>query len=392
MVHRLSPWCTLVEAGQPWQRRVAAWGLMLGVIIVHGCVADHVSKAMLDLAMHDDMPKRMDVVFVREMEVKEPVLNTAVIKRAQPARTERERAPRQAHAASVPDPLRALAPVEPQPLDSIPVEPSASDPQVDGSAPRPTEGPASAATTAAAAAASAAPAPAPTGAARATAFAWPASTRLSYVLTGNYRGDIHGTAQVEWVRSGNHYQVHMDVTVGLSFLPLMSRRMTSDGQLTPEGLVPRSYDEDSKVAGRDRWRSTIRFEPDGIFLPNGRRRERWSGVQDAASQFVQMTYLFTIKPELLTPGNTVEIPLALPRNVDWWLYDVLGHETLHTPFGALDAVHLKPRRVARKGGDLTSEIWFAPSLAFLPARIRIQQDDNTYIDLMIKRKPQLAAE
>jgi hypothetical protein len=42
-------------------------------------------------------------------------------------------------------------------------------------------------------------------------------------------------------------------------------------------------------------------------------------------------------------------------------------------------VHLKPRRVARKGSDLTAEIWFAPSLAYLPVRIRIQQDANTFI-------------
>jgi hypothetical protein len=178
----------------------------------------------------------------------------------------------------------------------------------------------------------------------------------------------------------------------LSIFPLLSRKMTSDGHLTPDGLFPHSYDEDSKIVGRDRRRWTIRFEPDAIVMPDGHRRERWPGVQDSASQFVQLTYLFTVRPELLTAGNTIEVPLALPRNVDRWVYDVLDTETLHTPFGAVEGVHLKPRRVARKGGDLTTEIWFAPSLAYLPVRIRIQQDADTFIDLMIRRKPQLASQ
>ena len=42
------------------------------------------------------------------------------------------------------------------------------------------------------------------------------------------------------------------------------------------------------------------FDADAVVLANGERRERWRGVQDTASQFVQLTYLFTMRPELLT--------------------------------------------------------------------------------------------
>ncbi len=44
---------------------------------------------------------------------------------------------------------------------------------------------------------------------------------------------------------GQRYQVHLDVTVGLPIAPLMTRRMSSDGELTPQGLAPRRYDEDT---------------------------------------------------------------------------------------------------------------------------------------------------
>jgi hypothetical protein len=58
-----------------------------------------------------------------------------------------------------------------------------------------------------------------TAASAPVAFEWPPSTRLSYTLTGHYRGPVHGQAQVEWLRDGTRYQVHMDVSVGPSFAP-----------------------------------------------------------------------------------------------------------------------------------------------------------------------------
>ena len=96
------------------------------------------------------------------------------------------------------------------------------------------------------------------------------------------------------------------------------------------------------------------------------------------------------RTERLTPGSTIDVPLALPRNVSHWIYDVRDLDTLYTPFGHVEAYPLKPRRVARRGGDLSVEMWFAPSLHYLPVRLRIEQDAETYIDLMIARKPELA--
>ena len=83
-------------------------------------------------------------------------------------------------------------------------------------------------------------------------------------------------------------------------------------------------------------------------------------------------------------------PLALPRRQSVWVYDVREVEPVYTLFGEVEAVRLQPRREARKGDDLTAEVWFAPSLRYLPIRIRIRQDEETYLDLMIARKPQLA--
>ena len=217
------------------------------------------------------------------------------------------------------------------------------------------------------------------------------STRISYRLTGNVRGEVHGDAQVEWVRVGRRYQVHLDVTVGLSVAPLMTRRMSSDGDITPDGLSPRRYDQDTRIGFGTRQRASVLFEPGAVVLAGGQRRERLPGMQDTASQFIQLIYLFGTQPGLLRAGTSLDVPLALPRNTSVWAYDVLGEETVHSPIGPIAAVHLKPRRAVVKGGDLSAEMWFAPSYRYLPVRIRIQQDAETFVDLVVARKPELGA-
>jgi len=241
------------------------------------------------------------------------------------------------------------------------------------------------------AASSAAPAGASPEGAVAAPFEWPVSTRVSYRLSGNVRGEVHGDAQVEWIREGSRYQVHLDVTVGLHFAPLMTRRMSSDGDITAAGLSPRRYDQDTRIGFNKRQFATVRFEPDSVVLANGQRRERPAGLQDSASQFIQLSYLFGTRPDLLREGGSVEMPLALPRSTSRWVYDVVQRETVYTPIGPVDAFYLRPRRAVVKGGDLNAEIWFAPQWRYLPVRIRIRQDEETFVDLVIDRKPQLAA-
>ena len=120
-------------------------------------------------------------------------------------------------------------------------------------------------------------------------------------------------------------------------------------------------------------------------------REAPAAVQDTASQFVQLTWLFTTRPELLRVGNTIEMPLALPRRLDRWRYEVVARERLATPVGEVEAFHLKPRRAAeRPRGELSAEVWFAPALQYLPVRIRIEQDPETFVDLVLDAAPMQA--
>ena len=244
--------------------------------------------------------------------------------------------------------------------------------------------------TAPAASAAVAAAPAASAASAPVAFEWPPSTRLSYALDGNYNGPVRGSAMVEWVRVGTRYQVHLDVWLGAQAAPLVARRMTSDGELTEAGLVPRRYDEETRALFRDVGRRTVLFDGERVLLPNGKVGERLPGMQDAASQFVQLTWLFTTQPELLKIGQRIEFPLALTTKTDLWTYEVIDKVMLNTVAGPVETFHLRPQRQQPSRRNLVADVWFAPSLQYLPIRLLIRQDEQTYVDLVIERLPEQA--
>lgn len=219
---------------------------------------------------------------------------------------------------------------------------------------------------------------------------WPLSTQLSYVLTGHYRGPVHGQARVEWLRQGRDYQVHLDVGIGPGFAPLVTRRMSSQGRLTADGIAPLRYDEETRAIVGALRRAVVLLQGGEVRLASGVRQPLPPGAQDAASQFVQLTWLFLTGREPLEVGRVVSFPLVLPYRQYAWQYRVVGEELLDTPMGPLPSWHLQPTQ-AVTGGDLLAEVWLAPTLQYLPVRLLIRQDAETYIDLMLKSAPLQAA-
>lgn len=262
--------------------------------------------------------------------------------------------------------------------------PTPADPEVaatDADAPLPPE----AATQSDAQAPPAAPAPAePVIAADpapppATAMdSWPGDTRLTYRLGGQFRsGELYGDARVQWQRDGGNYQVRLDIDI----TPFVTMVMTSQGEVTEQGLAPRAYEE-----ARRGKRRAAQFGERAIALEGGRSAPRPAGVQDTASQFVELAHRFATGRETLEVGKAVTFWMARPGAVDQWTYDIVGRVILQTPqLGAVEAFHLKPRPIANPRGNVYAEMWFAPSLRYLPVRIKVSMGDEAYVDLMVDK-------
>lgn len=296
------------------------------------------------------------------------------VPRAAPRPKPKASEPRQAEPPPLPPPPAVIAEaptaqweVPPQPRDEAVVPPEEPPPQAPA-AERP----------AAVASAPQAPASAPVLARHERPLdTWPTDTRLTYRLTGYWRGPLHGDARVQWQREGDRYQVRFDVKV----LPLFTQVFTSQGEVGPAGLVPRIYEE--LRPGKRRY---AHLGDAVVVLENGRTVKRPVGVQDTASQFVELTHRFATGRARLQVGRTVSVWLARPGNVDRWTYDVVALETLQTPLlGDVQAFHLKPRPIPSARGNITAEMWFAPSLQYLPARIKVLMGDEAWLDLVVER-------
>ncbi|HSH90643.1 MAG TPA: DUF3108 domain-containing protein [Ramlibacter sp.] len=279
------------------------------------------------------------------------------------------------NAASAPEPKdpSEVSDVELGPIRSAPAQATTT---VAAAVPAP-------APTAAPAPSSPASAPAPTPVAAASAPAagsldsWPADTRLNYRLGGNYRGELHGSARVQWQRQDEKYQTRIDIDLTL-FGGIV---LTSQGEVTPTGLAPRAYEELRRSGPR-----VVRMNESAITFNDGRTAPRPAGVQDTASQFVELSHRFSSGLEVLEVGRSVSFWVARPGAVDLWTYDIVEREVLQTSgLGPVEAFHLKPRPIANPRGNITAEMWFAPSLQYLPIRIKVNLGDNAYVDLMVEK-------
>ncbi len=305
------------------------------------------------------MPRMAPAMFTRMLQQAKPPPVVAQARPA-PAMPRPRAAPRPQPAASAPEPAQAV--VEPEAPPPPPAEPVVAE------APSP-------AASAPMAVAAAAPASAPAGDSAAL-DSWPTDTRLTYNLSGHWRGPLYGKAHVLWQREGDKYQVRLEVNIQV----FGTQVLTSQGEVTPEGLVPRAYEE--LRPGKRRF---AQFGDEVLVLEGGRNPKRPPGVQDTASQFVELTHRFATGREVLEVGRSVNMWLARPSAVDLWTYDIVARDLLQTEkLGVIEAYHLKPRPIANPRGNITAEMWFAPNLLYLPVRIKVVMGNEAWLDLVVE--------
>ncbi|MFC5522053.1 DUF3108 domain-containing protein [Polaromonas jejuensis] len=232
---------------------------------------------------------------------------------------------------------------------------------------------------------SAAPAPSPASAASAptappagpnptpvTAMALPESAQLAYRMTGSAKGlTYHANGELDWRNNGHSYEARMTV----SALLLGSRSLASTGQISAEGLAP------TRFSDKSRSEVAAHFEPDKgqiSFSANTPSVPWVKGTQDRASVFIQLGGMLAGQPAAFPVGTTLVMYTVGPRDADSWTFRVEAEETLSLPFGELATVKLV--RQPRREFDQTVEIWFAPSLGYLPVRSKITQHNGDFVD------------
>lgn len=264
-----------------------------------------------------------------------------------------------------------LAQAVPAP-EATPSAPAASEPAPPvASAPVP---PAAPAPIAPAALAQAAPAPLPRDAALVTrVYTVPGSVRLKFDATGlRAKMNYYASGELLWLlRDDNSYDARMEIGAFL----IGARVLASTGRMTTDGLAPTRFSdkfrsEQAAHFERDKGRVTFSSNaPEVALLP---------GAQDQLSVFVQLASMIAGEPVKYPAGTSIPIQTVGPRGAEPWVFTVGTEELLHLPGGEITA--LKLIRNPRKEYDQKVEIWLAPTLAYLPARIRITQANGDFVD------------
>ena len=211
----------------------------------------------------------------------------------------------------------------------------------------------------------------------ASAFKIPAPVFLKYQVLGmSKQMNYSAWAEFSWQHDGQRYDSKLEVGAFL----LGSRSQTSQGTLGAEGLMPQRFGDKfrSEVASHfQRDKSVISFSTNAPEVP------LLKGAQDRLSVVMQIAALLSAEPERYPIGTMLSFQTVATRDAEVWLFLVEKSETLQLPYG--DVPTIKVNRKPRKEFDQSIELWFAPSIDYLPVRLRVTNANGDFVDQQLRK-------
>jgi hypothetical protein len=210
-----------------------------------------------------------------------------------------------------------------------------------------------------------------------SAFKAPDSAFLKYQVQGQVKGfNYWASAELNWHQDGKDYDARLEV----SALFLGSRVQTSKGTLGSEGLMP------TRFSDKTRSELAAHFQRDkGIisFSANSPDAPLLKGAQDRLSVLLQLSSLLAADVTRFPTGTMLSFQTVSQREAEVWQFLVEKEEMLQLPFGDISAIKLN--RKPRREFDQHIEIWFAPTLGYLPVRLRITNANGDFVDQLLSK-------
>ncbi len=197
----------------------------------------------------------------------------------------------------------------------------------------------------------------------------PGSVLMKYQVEAN-KFPYKLNAELLWQQDGKNYEARL--TIGLLG---QNRVQTSRGQIGSQGLEPIRFSDKyrSEVAAH-----FVREKGKVTFSANTPDVPLLAGAQDRLSIMIELAAMIASAPKQYPSATTIAIQTIGSRDADTWLFTVGETETLILPNGA--QATLKLVRNPRQEFDQKVELWLAPALDYLPARIRITESNGDFID------------
>lgn len=219
-----------------------------------------------------------------------------------------------------------------------------------------------------------------------TATPWrqPAAAILKFTVQGKVKKlPFKTTAQLDWRPQGGRYEAAQEVQIPI----VGSRRQSSVGSISTQGLAPEIFIDRS----RKEYSTTFDAQAGNIrFSRNNETIPLVPGTQDRLSAFFQVAGMIAAAPKLYPSGTQITVMAASSRRVSPWIFTVRGTENLKLPAGSMAAIKLEHNSENNDAEGLQSALWLAPSLQYLPVRIRMLEDggrDELDLKLQSHSKP-----
>lgn len=202
-----------------------------------------------------------------------------------------------------------------------------------------------------------------------------APVRLNYDFQGVISSPYTGSAELLWQHDGNSYTAQLVVRkFGLSL-----QTWTSKGTLTAKGLEPMRFI--SKRWGKEEVSAHFARTQGKISFSAGTSEAPLeAGAQDQLSVFMQLAGLLAGEPPQWTPGKAVTFQAVGDRYAEHWTFKAGALEPIKVTGGTFPAVKMTHEPTAERSQKL--ELWYAPSVGYLPLRIRITESNGDYLDLV----------
>ncbi|KVP64054.1 DUF3108 domain-containing protein [Burkholderia ubonensis] len=205
-------------------------------------------------------------------------------------------------------------------------------------------------------------------------FAAPPSGDLQY--DAFFNGMQNSTGTIHWRTDGQTYE--LSVTMPVPFIGPF--RYRSQGRVDAYGIAPDRYveqrgkrPEDIAIFNREIRQVVFTRTPDNAPLPDG--------TQDRFSMLMQLSGLVRGNPDAYRRGVTQQFFVIDNNSGETWPITVIGDEPVQTAAGFIETRHFM--RLPRRAGDTRRiDMWLAPSLGWLPARLVQTEPNGAQIELL----------
>ncbi|MFK0377412.1 DUF3108 domain-containing protein [Pandoraea sp. NPDC090278] len=208
----------------------------------------------------------------------------------------------------------------------------------------------------------------------------PPSVTLTYDALMN--GVRNQTGQLHWINENGHYTLR--VAVPIIFFGTFE--FISEGGYDANGIAPSRYVE--KRGRRAEYITDFHRDstPTLHFSRSGQSVPLAPGAQDRFSVMMQLASYARGNPERYTQvGVTHEFTVVDTDSSEVWPVQYVGSETMATRNGYVETRHFT--RLPRKAGDERRvDIWLAPSLDWLPVRVKQTEPSGNEFELIFTEK------